>query len=122
MQKVVGSSPIIRSTKAPEMGPFCCPRLLRSLPAPALARHCCPFDRSVERLAVRLRHPVASLHGLLVHAEREARVLVAELVGRVADVVAAARAAQGRVRSSQAVDVTSPIGAMPAASSVSLAV
>src|SRR5207248_2383661 len=59
------------------------------------AAHCCPFDRRVERLALRPGHALAPLRRLRVAAEGEPRVLVAELVGRIADIVAADTAEAG---------------------------
>ncbi len=65
--------------------------------------HPCPFDRAVVLLAVRYGEPIAALDRLRVDAEGEPWVLVAELVGGVADVVAA-DAAEARIGAPQRVE------------------
>jgi hypothetical protein len=47
MQKVVGSSPIIRFNKAPLGGVFCCLRCSRHTFHNVVCAHLCPFDRPV---------------------------------------------------------------------------
>ena len=102
MQKVVGSSPIIRFTKAPLDGVFCCLFLRRG--------------RTVRRSPI-AAHSIAgrtllgavspsgpTLRCLARRADREPGVLVAELIGGEAHVVAAG-AAETRERPSH----TSPI-------------
>jgi hypothetical protein len=49
----------------------------------------CPFDRLIEGLALRLGEPIPPLRRLCVHAEREAGIFVAELIGRITHVVSA---------------------------------
>ncbi len=84
MQKVVGSSPIIRFHKAPLDGVFCCLHLQRRHRQVVATAQRCPFDRPVERFPLRFRHPVTPLRRLRVDAEREAGILMAELVRRYA--------------------------------------
>ena len=93
MQKVVGSSPIIRSRKPRKRG-FLLP--VRAT-GRGSCRRCCPFARPVVRVALRFRHPLASVRRLRVDPEREPRIRVSELVGHVADVIAPG-AAERRVR------------------------
>jgi len=76
----------------------------------------CPFDRRVVGIPLRLRQPVAALRRLRIDPQREAGILVAKVVSRVANVVAA-RAAEARVGAAQRVERDVPGGAMPAASS-----
>jgi hypothetical protein len=101
MQKVESSSLFIRSHESPGNRGFCLPSDDRA----HLLRHgqklssanLCPFDRPVVLAAMRRREPVTPLRRLRVHPQREPRILVAQLVSRVADVVAAG-AAEARVR------------------------
>ena len=86
MQKVVGSSPIIRSNKAPLGGVFCCLNLKRRHSQTVATAHRCPFNRPIERFPVRFSHPLTPLRSLRIDAESEARILVAELVSGEADV------------------------------------
>jgi hypothetical protein len=53
MQKVVGSSPIIRFTKAPLDGVFCCLRRNRCRLVDLICAHLCPFKRPIVGPAVR---------------------------------------------------------------------
>ena len=111
MQKVVGSSPIIRSLEGPGNGAFLAGSgsLDRFLDGQKvdLAAHCCPIERRIVGVPLRLRHPLAPRRCLRVHPQREPRVLMAELRGRVADVIAA-RAPQARVGAPQAVERQMP--------------
>jgi hypothetical protein len=66
MQKVVGSSPIIRSEKAPLDGAFCCLRSNRQRLVCGDCAHSCPFKRPVVRAAVRPGEPFAPLRRLRV--------------------------------------------------------
>ena len=62
MQKVVGSSPIIRFTKAPLDGCFCCLRRNRHRLVDVL----CPFKGSVVGPQVRSREALAALRRLRI--------------------------------------------------------
>ena len=90
MQKVESSSLFIRSLKGPGNGAFFVPsdddgRLCRNRQSIAGANWCqlSPLERQVVLLAMRGRESVAPLRRLRVNPQREARVFVAELVGRV---------------------------------------
>src|SRR5918994_2457174 len=71
-------------------------------PFDPLAAHCCPMERPIERLEVCVREPLAPFRSLLVDAEGERRVLVAELLGDV-DRIIPQRCSQARVRPTQRV-------------------
>ena len=91
MQKVVGSSPIIRSHESPARRGFLLP--LSEMQGQFVATaHRCPFDRPIERFSVRFRHPLTPLGALRIDAEGEAGVLVAELIGGEAHIVTAGAA------------------------------
>jgi hypothetical protein len=78
----------------------------------------CPFDRAVERLAVRRREPVAAAPGRLpVDAIGEARLLVPELVRDVVGLLAA-EPLERRVRAPERVERDPPEGRDPAFLSV----
>lgn len=51
-------------------------------------RETCPFEHPIECRQVRARQPLPPLRGLLVDAESEAGIAVAELLGDVAGIVA----------------------------------
>src|SRR5437868_11686255 len=107
MQKVVGSSPIIRSHESPGDRAFSLLSdgrvLLSGNRQRRTTAHYCPIKRPVVRLPVQRSQALTPFRRLRVDAEGEAGVLVAELVGRVADVVAAG-AAEARVRPAEAVE------------------
>ena len=121
MQKVVGSSPIIRSTKAPLDRVFCCLRVERRdwkwlasaslclnmeprrVSASVAFAYLCPSEGAVVGFPVRGAEAVAAFGGLRVNLQGEAWVFVSELVGGVADVVAAS-AAQACVRAAERVE------------------
>jgi hypothetical protein len=88
MQKVVGSSPIIRFNKAPETGFF-----VASIRSGGSVRSAFVPIRGLDRRPrAAVRQAIALLRRLSVDAQREARVFVAELVGRVSNVVTAGTA------------------------------
>src|SRR5438309_651492 len=63
----------------------------------------CPPDRRVEGVPLWLRHAITPCRRLRVDPEREPRICVTELRGRVAYVIAA-RAAERRVRPAETVE------------------
>ena len=109
MQKVVGSNPIIRSfsqkpRKTARFFMLSDRRFLRDRSRDRLAvAHCCPFNRSVVRLPMFRGHPISLLRRLRLDLQREPRILMPELVGRVAHVVTA-RATEARVGAAQRVE------------------